>query len=41
MADKVTADRVPAAPDNPFLKAEDLWVQITEQAIDLCATSAT
>jgi pimeloyl-ACP methyl ester carboxylesterase len=35
MAERVRADRVKAAPDNPFLAAEALWVQTTEQMIDL------
>ncbi|MDT8853641.1 DUF3141 domain-containing protein [Paracoccaceae bacterium Fryx2] len=35
MAERVRAGRTPAAAANPFLKAEDLWVKATEQAIDL------
>jgi pimeloyl-ACP methyl ester carboxylesterase len=35
MAAKVKARRQPADAENPFLKAEALWVQMTEQAIDL------
>lgn len=35
MAQKLRADRHKPAPDNPFLAAEALWVQATEQAIDL------
>lgn len=34
MAEKVRAARKKAAPDNPFLAAEALWVQGTEQVID-------
>lgn len=33
-AERVRADRAKAAPANPFLAAEALWVQATEQAID-------
>lgn len=33
-AGKVRADRAKAAPDNPFLAAEALWVQTAEQMID-------
>ena len=35
VADGVRANRQKAAPDNPFLAAEALWVQSTEQMIDL------
>ena len=35
VADSVRANRQKAAPDNPFLAAEALWVQTTEQMIDL------
>ncbi|NUB46191.1 DUF3141 domain-containing protein [Fertoebacter nigrum] len=35
MAQKVRETRVKAAPDNPFLAAEALWVQTTEQMIDV------
>lgn len=35
-ADGVRKSRSKAAPDNPFLAAEALWVQGTEQWIDLC-----
>ncbi len=34
MAEKVKADRHKAASDNPFLAAEQLWVDGVEQAID-------
>ncbi|MEH0069402.1 DUF3141 domain-containing protein [Pannonibacter sp. Pt2-lr] len=34
LAVKVQAERNKAAPGNPFLAAEALWVQATEQAID-------
>ncbi|SIS55065.1 DUF3141 domain-containing protein [Phaeovulum vinaykumarii] len=34
-AEKLRETRRPAAPDNPFLAAEALWVETTEQAIDL------
>ncbi len=34
MAEKVRAERSKAAPENPFLAAEALWVKGTEQAID-------
>ncbi|CAN1558608.1 Protein of unknown function DUF3141 [Rhabdaerophilaceae bacterium] len=34
MAEKVRAERVKATPDNPFLAAEALWVQATEQTMD-------
>lgn len=34
-AEKLRETRAKAAPDNPFLAAEALWVQTTEQAIDL------
>jgi len=34
MAEKVKAERTKAEPDNPFLAAEALWVQSTEQTID-------
>lgn len=34
MADRIAADRVPADASNPFLKAEALWVDAAEQAID-------
>lgn len=35
MAEQVRDQRTPARPDNPFLAAEALWVQATEQVIDL------
>ncbi|MDP2803806.1 MAG: DUF3141 domain-containing protein [Phreatobacter sp.] len=35
MADKVNGERNKASADNPFLAAEALWVQSTEQMIDL------
>lgn len=34
-ADKLRATRAKAAPDNPFLAVEALWVQAVEQGIDL------
>ncbi len=34
-AAKVRAARVKAAPDNPFIAAERLWVETVEQSIDL------
>jgi pimeloyl-ACP methyl ester carboxylesterase len=34
MAGQIAADRHPAAPDNPFVAAEALWVQGVEQVID-------
>ncbi|MCB6180161.1 DUF3141 domain-containing protein [Rhodobacter sp. Har01] len=34
LAEKLREDRSKAAPDNPFLAAEALWVQTTEQMID-------
>ncbi|MFV0243969.1 MAG: DUF3141 domain-containing protein [Qingshengfaniella sp.] len=34
-AENVRENRVPVASDNPFLAAEALWVQATEQVIDL------
>jgi len=34
-AEQVRAQRQPAAADNPYLAAEALWVQSTEQIIDL------
>ncbi|PZR00342.1 MAG: alpha/beta hydrolase [Cereibacter sphaeroides] len=34
-AEKVAAERTPAASDNPFLMAETLWIDMAEQAIDL------
>ncbi len=34
-AGQVRAERKPAAPDNPFLAAEALWVEMAGQAIDL------
>ncbi|MBN2630997.1 MAG: DUF3141 domain-containing protein [Rhodobacteraceae bacterium] len=35
MAEKVRDSRAKAAPENPFLAAEALWVQGTEQMIDM------
>jgi tellurite resistance protein len=35
LAEQVRAQRKPAASDNPYLAAEALWVQSTEQMIDL------
>ena len=35
MADKVREDRHPVAADNPFVRAEGLWVDAMTQAIDL------
>ncbi|WP_284180050.1 DUF3141 domain-containing protein [Rhabdaerophilum sp. SD176] len=35
LAGTIREKRMPAHPDNPFLAAEALWVQSTEQAIDL------
>jgi tellurite resistance protein len=36
LAGKTRESRARAAADNPFLAAEALWVQMTEQAIDFC-----
>lgn len=33
-AQKVRADRIPAAPNNPFLAAEALWADAVEETID-------
>lgn len=33
-AERIRADRAKAAPDNPFLAAEALWVETTQQVID-------
>ncbi len=38
-AERVRKSRAKAAPDSPFLAAEALWVQATEQMIDLCRDS--
>ncbi len=38
-AERVAASRQKAAPDNPFLAAEALWVQSVEQTIDLMRDS--
>lgn len=38
-AARVAAGRAKAAPENPFLAAEALWVQATEQMIDFCRDS--
>ncbi|MDF3607958.1 DUF3141 domain-containing protein [Paracoccus sp. DMF-8] len=36
VAEKLRDTRAKASPDNPFLAAEQLWVDSVEQAIDLC-----
>ncbi|MAU51212.1 MAG: alpha/beta hydrolase [Roseovarius sp.] len=35
MAEKIRAERHAAAPDNPFVKAETLWIEAATQVIDL------